>query len=130
VRRALPWVPALAYMALIWTLSSMPLDLDLTHVPLRDKGVHLVEYAVLGLLLASAARRTWPDRSLWRTALVAALLATLFGLSDELHQALVPGREADGLDLLADAVGSTAGAAAYAVYRAVRGVAVPREQKA
>ena len=38
------------------------------------------------------------------------LLATLFGVTDEIHQYFVPGRQADVFDVVADAVGALAGA--------------------
>lgn len=52
-----------------------------------------------------------------RAALASIVLSTLFGLSDEIHQYFVPGRDASALDLLADFLGSAAGAAAYLAWR-------------
>ena len=99
-------------MALIWTISSFELaGVDLRHVPLRDKGVHLVEYAVLGFLLAHATFLTWPRHPRLRTYLLAVLIGVLWGLLDEIHQAFVPGRSAELLDLVADAIGVSSGAA-------------------
>ena len=61
---AFAWAPALFYMGLIWVLSSMELTaLPIEDFPLRDKGVHMLEYGVLGFLVAHAARRTWPGRA-------------------------------------------------------------------
>lgn len=98
-------------MALIFVLSSFEVDVPgLHHVPLRDKGIHFVEYAVLGWLCASASRRSWPFASAWRTAAFAVFVSVLWGLSDEIHQALVPGRSAELNDLVADLFGSIAGA--------------------
>ena len=104
-RLTLAWLPALLYMLLIWWLSSQQVALPIDSIPLRDKGVHLAEYAVLGACFAHAVAMTWPGRGL-RGALTAWLLATGFGLLDELHQAFVPGRSADILDLAADALGA------------------------
>ncbi|MBT8452758.1 MAG: VanZ family protein [Deltaproteobacteria bacterium] len=98
-------------MALIFVLSSFEVDVPgLQHVPLRDKGIHFVEYAVLGWLCASASRRSWPLAPAWRTAAFAVFVSLLWGLSDEIHQALVPGRSAELNDLVADLLGSVAGA--------------------
>jgi len=37
-------------------------------------------------------------------------VSTLYGLSDEVHQAMVPGRSSELADVIADFVGSAAGA--------------------
>jgi len=108
--RALAWAPALLYMAAIWVLSSLSLTvMPVEHFPLRDKGVHLIEYGALGFLLAHAAFRTWPRHHPLRTAALSLLIAVLWGLLDEIHQAFVPGRASEALDLVADALGATVG---------------------
>jgi len=107
-----PWRFALLYMGLIFVISSFEVEVPgIQHVPLRDKGIHFVEYAVLGWLCAAASSRTWPSASSWRTAVFAVFVSVLWGLSDEIHQALVPGRSPELADVIADLVGSTAGAA-------------------
>ena len=68
-----------------------------------DKLYHVLAYAVYGWTLLLALR-TFPLAS--RQQLVLALsIGFLFAASDELHQAFVPGRTADLLDWVADAVG-------------------------
>jgi VanZ family protein len=115
---ALAWLPAVLYMGLIFTLSSMPALMPYAkYFPMRDKGIHFVEYAVLGALTTHAAGRTFPDRSRARVFLFGWMTAVLFGVSDELHQAFVPGRSADVLDLVADAIGAFAGAGVRSVVR-------------
>ncbi|GAB5541240.1 MAG: VanZ family protein [Sandaracinaceae bacterium] len=110
---AFAWAPALFYMGLIWVLSSMELTaLPIEDFPLRDKGVHMLEYGVLGFLVAHAARRTWPGRAPWRTFSVAVWITVLWGLLDEVHQAFVPGRSSEALDLVADTLGALTGAGA------------------
>lgn len=111
------WAPALLYMGLIWTLSSFDLDIPIERFPLRDKGVHVVEYGVLGFLLAHAAFRTWPRHHVVRTATLAVCITVLWGWLDEIHQAFVPGRSSEALDLLADTVGAFAGTGARAAVR-------------
>ena len=97
-------------MACIWVLSSMTFESSLVDsFPLRDKGVHLVEYAILGVLVVHAAMRTWPAHSRWRTALVGLTIGISWGLIDEFHQAFVPGRDASALDLIWDAIGVVVG---------------------
>ncbi len=109
--RVRPWLPALLYMLLIFVLSSLRLVVpEIERFPLKDKGIHFVEYAILGLLCGYASHKTWPSRSLLRTAAVGALVASAWGLSDEIHQSFVPGRSAELLDLVADAIGASIGA--------------------
>jgi VanZ family protein len=98
-------------MALIFVISSFEVQVPgVRHIPLRDKGLHFVEYGVLGWLCARAAARSWPTAPAWRTATFAVFVSFLFGLSDEIHQALVPGRSPELGDVIADVVGGAAGA--------------------
>jgi VanZ family protein len=110
VRRLRPWVPAVLYAGLVFWLSSQsnPLPFLPTEIWSFDKLLHAVEYAVLGLLLARALRAG--GLSPGRTFLGALLLASLFGASDELHQAFVPNRSCDPRDWAADTAGAAAGA--------------------
>jgi VanZ family protein len=115
VRSAAAWtLAAVAYAALIFWLSHQPDPLPF--VPRAwlssDKLLHGIEYAGLGGLVAVAlgARGVRPGRAL----AAAALLASAYGATDELHQALVPGRVADVADWAADTVGAILGAAAGA----------------
>ena len=58
----LAWGPAVAYMLLIWVLSSMPNPfIPIELVPFRDKGVHFAEYGTLAALLMHAFRGSWPS---------------------------------------------------------------------
>lgn len=112
-RTTLAWVPAALYMALIWLISSLALtDVSVSRFPFGDKGVHFVEYGVLGFLVAHAALRTWPRHLPWRTAALAVFLTVVWGFVDEIHQAFVPGRESEALDVLADGAGAVLGVAA------------------
>jgi VanZ family protein len=108
-RRA--WGLAVAWAVLIFVLSSIPGE-ALAPVQLFvgvDKAAHASVYAVLGACVLLAARRTWNLSS--RTGvLLAAALAAGYGITDELHQLFVPGRSADGLDVVADGLGALLGA--------------------
>jgi len=116
-RVLLAWAPAVLYMGLIWTLSSLDLDAPLDRFPLRDKGAHFLEYGILGFLLAHATARTWPGRAGLRTAALALCITVLWGWLDEIHQAFVPGRASEVLDLVADTAGALVGVAARATLR-------------
>lgn len=108
----LAWLPALLVMGLIWAMSSLETPIAPTEsFPLRDKGAHALEYAGLGFLVSHATLRTWPRYAVWRRAAVGLLIAVAWGVLDEIHQAFVPGRTPDALDLVADFVGATVGVA-------------------
>lgn len=101
-------------MTLIFVISSFEVEVPgVRHLPFRDKAIHFVEYGVLGWLCAAASSRTWPAAPAWRTTLFAVFVSALWGLSDEIHQAMVPGRSAEVADLVADLLGSAAGAVAW-----------------
>lgn len=107
LRVALSWLPALLYTAIIWVLSSQDISIEgMDSFPLRDKGLHFLEYTGLGLCICFAVYTTWPGRGI-RAGLAAVLFTTALGLLDELHQAFVPERSADVLDLVADFAGAS-----------------------
>jgi VanZ family protein len=66
---------------------------------------------VLGLLLYRALRGERVP--LWPAIVLAALLTSTYGASDEWHQAFVPRRTSDVADWLADTIGGGTGAIAY-----------------
>lgn len=60
---------------------------------------HFTEFFLLGIALTNALRLRLP---LARSAAYATLIASLYGVSDELHQIFVPGRSCDPMDWLVD----------------------------
>ncbi len=102
------WAPALLYAAAIFFASSIespPKPLG----GLTDKHEHVIAYAGLAVLIVRAlARAVWVGVSA-RVCLLAAVLTTAYGVSDEWHQRFVPGRFAEWNDLLADATGAVVG---------------------
>lgn len=103
------WGPVAAVMAAIYIGSSMS-DLGAPPGGLSDKAAHVVAYAALGAALMRALAGGRVAAMTARRVLTATLLATLYGVSDEVHQSLVPGRTPDVLDLVADLCGGLAGA--------------------
>jgi VanZ family protein len=75
---------------------------------------HAVLYAILGVLLLGALL---PGRATSRAAALAIVIASLYGVTDEVHQAFVPGRIPDVLDWAWDTVGAAAGVASLQVAR-------------
>ena len=113
MKRLLPWLPAAAWAAVIFGLSSRP-TLPGPELPGVDKVAHFGAYALLAWLLAFAAGRSRLPIAL------AVVLGLLYGATDEIHQSFVPGRSPDVLDWFADAAGVAAATFAYVRRRARR----------
>jgi len=101
-------------MAAIFINSSIPKDSmpDLGSWDLfSKKGAHFLEYAVLG---AAYLRGLSYQKKASKSILVAAiLLGCFYALSDEGHQAFVPGRQPAWSDVLIDTLGTAAGVMAW-----------------
>jgi len=107
------WVPTIGYCLIIFGLSSLSRGVYIPSLFGVDKVVHFVEYGVLGFLLARLivnVQSTFSSRFLIGLVVI---LATLYGISDEVHQAFVPGRNASVWDVLADGLGGLLGAFFY-----------------
>lgn len=97
----------LAYMALIWLLSSKPsdaiIDFGFTFDDFLKESLHLVEFGVLfGLIILAF----WTlGKSGYRYQVSAAVIAILYGLLDEIHQYFVPYRSATLIDFIKDTIG-------------------------
>ena len=103
--RRLSMLLTLVWMALLFYFSHQPsLDTPMLFAH-QDKVLHASLYAVLGVLLLTAQPLQTGGYS-WRQAGISALLASLYGLSDEIHQYFVPGRDSDVLDWVADSAGA------------------------
>ncbi len=114
-RLILYWGPVLGYAGLIFYLSAQShpdedLPSLLGHV--NDKVLHAMEYAGLGGLCYRAFRRGVDGPVAARALFFAILTASLYGMTDEVHQLFVPLRESSWQDWLADVAGSTVGALA------------------
>ena len=106
------WAPAVGMAVLIFLASSAPAtDLPGGLPPGTDKLIHAFVYAVLGGLIARALWWRSQRPAALQLAGAAALLATLYGVTDEVHQLFVPGRHFEIADLIADAAGGLLGAA-------------------
>ena len=77
---------------------------------LRSYAGHIVLYAVLAALI-QASIWGWNLGVHVRWVIIAALLSSLFGITDEYHQSFVIGRSATVMDGLVDSVAATASAA-------------------
>jgi VanZ family protein len=107
--RTVAWAAVGAYMALIFYLSSLSNPLPELTARVWDKALHATEYAGLACLVAWALLLS--GATVRRALATAALGASLYGASDEIHQAVVPNRDSEVSDWAADTVGGALGAA-------------------
>lgn len=110
-------LPAVAYVALIFVVSSIP---SLTAPGPRflspDKIAHLVEYSLLGALLFKAgAGRLGSSR--WVEFLFLVAVGASVGALDEVYQGYVPGRQMSIPDWYADVIGTIVGLTVMRVWR-------------
>lgn len=101
--------PAVAYVALIFVGGS--LSGGETYVTMTDKQLHAVSFGVMVALLARAVRYFRPTLSLPVQLAVGAALSSLLGALLEVWQAILPHRDADVFDWVADTVGAVLAAA-------------------
>lgn len=105
-RARLRFLPAIGWMAVIFRLSAIPGS----QIPGRYGALgHLVMYAVLGALLAWALA-PGPRAIGKRALMIAVVVASLYGVTDEFHQAFVPLRTPDVVDWIVDTIGALLGA--------------------
>jgi VanZ family protein len=104
------WAPVLAQMALIFAASS------LSTVPSLPGGLaggtgHFIGYTLLSALAMRAfARGRWSGITGAR-GWQAVALSALYGVTDEFHQSMVPGRDPSVADWCVDTLGAVVGAA-------------------
>jgi VanZ family protein len=101
-------------MGLIFMLSSQS-DLPAPYeFPESDKVFHVLAYVPLGFLMVYALSRSTSSANL---IFFGAFLAFLYGVTDEIHQYFVPGRDASALDVMADGAGAMIGSFIYTKLR-------------
>lgn len=128
----LNWLPVVAWMALIFYLSTDALSSqrtsriigpilrwlkpDISDEAVRQvqfaarKTAHVGNYAILSVLLWRARPRRGTQWD-WKVAGWALALSVLYAISDEWHQSFVPSRGASAADVLIDTAGAAIGLA-------------------
>lgn len=105
------FVTASALLLLVGSLIPLPAEQNPDFGPYGpDKALHLLGHFGLA---ASLAAVLGDDRPAHRTAPAAVAISTVFGVSTELLQEAVPGREFERGDVSAGLVGSLAGVLAW-----------------
>lgn len=112
------FIPAFIVAIIIFMASSIPgTNMPTVMFPYFDKIEHMAIYAVLSAAVARGFCNWRPWFSLRLIIILSVMIGTAYGISDEIHQSFVPGRESDIYDIIADAVGSLLGAVSFALIR-------------
>jgi len=117
--RLVSGIAAGLWAVLIFAISSIPGSSLPDQPELIYKVAHFIEYAILAALLTLAING--PKRALWVAALIALLVASAYGASDEFHQSFT-GRSPDVWDWVADTLGAIIGAIATIWFLSARKV--------
>ena len=107
--RAARWLPAILWMSFLFYLSHQAAPLERVASDIDPFLAHIAVYSILAFLLHAALTGSRSTTARWVPVSIAFALAVLYGVSDEIHQAYVPGRVASELDLLADGIGAVIG---------------------
>lgn len=104
----LVYIPLIIYWVILFTATSLPVE-RLPSIGFTDKINHFVAYFILAVLLNLTLIYQRKSQLLFEKAPIATIVICLFyGALDEVHQLFVPGRSAETLDWVADALGTTA----------------------
>lgn len=110
------WFPVILYSGIIFCVSCVPN----VKTPLQgiqfDKFLHILVYVPFGFLLARGVYNAKGSVSRGMLLGVVVFGSFLYGISDEIHQSFVPGRNADIIDTIADTIGGVAGGYIYLLF--------------
>jgi VanZ family protein len=107
-------LPTIIWGLIIVILTLTPFgDKSSPDIPLADKVVHLGLFGIFTLLLVRSFLSNLKFKNI--LLLIAFLFAASFGLFVELLQNIVPGRNFEWMDWLADMIGSGIGIAAFKI---------------
>ena len=115
------WVPVALYAGMIFYLSAQSHPEE--NLPLfvfkevSDKVLHAVAYGILSLLCYRAFRWAAGPAVARQAVVLAIVTASLYGVTDEVHQAFVLLRESSWLDWLADTIGAAIAAMSWRFIR-------------
>ena len=102
-------MPLIVYWIILFIATSIPAQ-SIPSFGVGDKVNHFLAYLILAILLYLTL--SFQEKSMFakrNAALLTIAVILPYGALDELHQMLVPGRSAEFLDWVADAVGAACG---------------------
>jgi len=115
------WLPLLVYCLLIYFQSDYPSPEKLPSFKFMDKALHFVGYGVMGILFFRAYQTLRIKNRPKMLILLSIVSASLYGISDEIHQHFVPYRNADFFDVIANILGAVCGVYFFQLWVSQRG---------
>jgi len=104
------WLPPILWGLVIFSFSSLQVGSS-NEIYWKDflfkKTAHIVEYAILAILLYRAMIGSDMDKK--KALIISIVVASLYGFTDEFHQSFTPGREPKIRDVAIDTLGSLTG---------------------
>ncbi len=110
---SLYWLPLILYCLLIYIQSANPSPKQIPSFPFVDKVLHFVAYGIMGILFYRAYQTLRIKDHMQMLILLSVVSASLYGVSDEIHQSFVPFRNAEIADVVADFFGAVCGVYLY-----------------
>ncbi len=107
------WMPVIIYCVMIYIQSSQSIPQSLPVFFGMDKMLHFFGYVLLGVLFFRAFNTLRIKHNKSLLILISIVAATLYGISDEIHQHYVVSRDADIADAVFDMLGSIFGVYVY-----------------
>ena len=115
-RFVLYWLPLILYCLLIFIQSANPSPEQIPSIPFVDKVLHFTAYGIMGILFYRAYQTLRIKDNIQLLMLLSVVSASLYGISDEIHQSFVPFREASVGDVIADTIGAFSGVYLYRAF--------------
>ncbi len=112
-RFALYWLPLILYCLFIYIQSDHPSPEQIPTFPYADKLLHATAYGIMGILFYRAYQTLRIKNNIQLLMVLSAVSASLYGISDEIHQSFVPFRQAEVADVIADTIGAFSGVWLY-----------------
>ena len=107
------WLPVILYCLAIYIQSDLPASEHIPSFEFSDKVLHFFAYAVMGILFYRAYQTLRIKDNPQMLLLFSVVSASVYGISDEIHQYYVPFRDASFLDVIANILGAVCGVYLY-----------------
>jgi VanZ family protein len=112
-RFVLYWLPLILYCLFIYIQSDHPSPEQILIFPYVDKVLHVTAYGIMGILFYRAYQTLRLKDNIKMLMFLSVVSASLYGISDEIHQSFVPFRQAEVADAIADMIGAFSGVCLY-----------------